>query len=420
MFLFRFSEIGLSRSAMIRSMRLRRATLLLVSVLLVTCVAMACSGGGGGGDDDDDGTSPTPTPTGVQATTASLSGAVTVAIQVAAAFGPGTENTLVAVDSAGNVTVVLSSPFDAQFLVLSSTHLLVVGQGTVLTEAQEEVSCTLLAIPLEADGDPVLCVNTFPSGGGIEYPGVATRGSEVFFTLFDSSQGRSELRRWDGVATQTELLLSLTTTLGQPFASADAPNVCVARGSIDPATLRCSDPGAPNWVTHLVSPNPGTLGIGRFVLTQGPALDLLDQSIVVSSGGAGIPYPAKNVHPTPDGGFIGLGSGSLWKVRPPPAPRVNLGSWQRFLSGGAYGYAYANNDLRRVDVIAAVVGSANLLGASGLLEVTGMWFSTEDRIRIDGTGSNGLPTSVLVDLQSGAVTTATSGSPAFSSVFAVH
>lgn len=110
----------------------------------------------------------------------------------------------------------------------------------------------------------------------------------------------------------------------------------------------------------------------------------------------------------------------LWKVQPPPAARVNLGTWQRFPSGGAFGYAYGNNDLRRVDVVAATVGTTNLLGPSGLLEVTGMWFSTEDRIRIDGTGSNGLPVIVLVDLLTGTVTTGTSAAPTFSTVVAVH
>ena len=400
--------------------------------LLFLLAACAVSGAActGGDDDDDDGAS---TPL-----TADLTGAVAVALRepsaVSAALGaaatptppacgqPDLEFVKVAAD--GTVTPVLNAPFLADHVEQSDSNFLVRGLGYVTNSAGDaQFWCCMLGVPKSSG--PVRCLSRH--GVGNADPGVAdgivTRDDEVLYTRFDLDAGFHQLVQWDGSSATQDFLLQLAATpLLQPFAAPGIANACVLAGD----ELLCAniDAVTPSW-QPLTLNSGGTVQsavqVGTHIFASNSSVALLDLSEVFVLSGFGQLDPGKRVVTT-SGGLIAVNGDAIIHLAEPATIEflhVAPATIDHFIGANAFAYFFGGGELRSIDLGTLVV-STNLLATVQMLEVTGMAFTTEDRIRLDGTDSGGQPTTVLVDTVTGEITSAPGDVPTFSTVEVVQ
>lgn len=417
----------------------RRATIWLIAFVASTLVVTACSGGGGGADDDDDDDGTTTTPTATP-TPAAFAGAVGAASALAvlqgplttAAFGSGGEfaaSELVAIDSAGNVTHVFNEVHPTWGFVLTSSHVVASGNFLGVHDTDgNSLDCYLVAIPRTASGGPAQClsqevVGTYAPGeafsnGHYDEPGIASDGLSVYFTMFENTQGKSELRGWDGISDSTDLLVQLDATDGSrfytPFAAQGVENVCALASAVNSAAgkLVCGDPSLANWSQAPMGASPvlaETMQLGNLVVSTDKKVDLADLTVadrVAGGSNGGLPKTRAKTVFTGDGGAVGIGYGnSYFRVDPNGDTSTLDGTapWERLLGGAAYGWLYGGGELRRFDMFDGTLGATNYLSQTTMLQVTGMAYSTEDRLRLDGTGAAGGPVVVAIDTSSGAI-----------------
>ena len=409
---------------------------------LFVVAAVACTGGdeGDGGDDG--------------ILLADMDGAAAVALRepVTEAFAIGAptptppggcdgEFEFVKVDDQGVVTPVLNQPFAADWIEATTSNIVVRGAGMVTTSGGDQAFwCCLLAVP--KDSGPVRCLSK-EAGVGLSDPlfatGIATRGEEVFFTQYAAAEGFHRLAYWDGSSSDLQFRLQLSDTeLIQPFiaaASAITPNACVR--TLDPAFtesgMLCGDPYAtnPGWApvvssTALTSFAFATMVGDSHVFLGAESLDLATLTTQVVT-----PYQAFFDEGKPrltadDGSIIGLSGSSIVRAAA-PATAEELesapdggGVWEVIIGHNDVGFALGGNDLRRIDLTSAVVGTSNYLSEINMLEITDVAFTTGERIRLEGTDGTGQPVTVLVDTVTGDVTVGSAGVPTFETIQSVE
>lgn len=113
-----------------------------------------------------------------------------------------------------------------------------------------------------------------------------------------------------------------------------------------------------------------------------------------------------------DGGAVGIDGGSLALVGTSGSISIfdDSTAWERMLSDGNC-WTYGGNKLQRLDRASGDLDATNWLGTFGLLQVTDLLFTTDDRIRIDGVDTGGGPVVVYVDSSSGELTSTSTELP---------
>jgi hypothetical protein len=239
----------------------------------------------------------------------------------------------------------------------------------------------------------------------------------------------SELRRWALGADATEMLIHLALAQGagqfiHPFAAAG--NVCAQFNSVDGSRFLCGSATGSTW-KDINAPQPGGFAGGRpfmlgtDIIAASHVIHLADLSVSARPGAAGAQQPLLNSKfvRTLDGQqAVMVGSWGMAQVKKDGTyvPLDSSVTWERIIDGGAYAWAYGGSRLQRFDLATAKLDPTNYLGQTGLLQVTDMSISTGGKIRIDGTGSSGLPVIVSIDTQTGAIAITTQDLPRLQSV----
>jgi hypothetical protein len=363
-------------------------------------------------------------------------------------------DSLVKIDAAGDVTPVFNQAQPVFAMATTPQHVIVSGRfADILGADGGSLTCYLVAIPRDADGGgPVECLSQygvgdyprndpqFDGGLGTDMSGFTTLGTTVLFTDTRESgplpgEPVSEFRRWTAGSDSTELLIQLAISGAkgkflQPYAAADAGNTCVLV-SDDPAVginlahWICGAATGSTWVdlqapersfglpvlsaplllktriwteSHLIHLDDLSVGYwehsgGANPVNNSASVFLLDGARAVGiaiRGHALILYGLPYTGPTP--GFEGQ---SL-------ALDSRLG-WERIVGAGQYAWVYGASRLQRVDRADGGLDPNDYLASVGLLQVTDMSLSPTGRVVLDGTGSDGAPTVISVDSQTGAV-----------------
>lgn len=433
-----------------------RIALFTVAIVTVILALSACKKSGGGG---------------ASPLLANMSGAVGIAITKASGspaftgFAAAAQTTgqafseIVKIDASGNITPILDQTRPAYHAFVTATHVIVSGDfHGVVDVSGNSLDCYLAAIPRSASGEPIKCLlsgdpldasyagsdPTHPDANRSKYgdkPGFITLGTTAYFAQIvglpnggGGSDATSEFRRWVGGSDQTELLIHLNAGGGgqlvQPFAVDGAPNVCVAAyNAMGQMFCGATNPGT-NWMDMGLSPGDYSVQahlIGRnVVLGDGHAIRLDDLTVTSSGVASTINFPTNwdLTATTFDGRIVGIsqpgttGVGSIVLVDSSANVTVvdSTIGWSRMIADGNYGYFYGGSQLRRFDRATATLGTANLLGSTGMLQVTDMSFSSANRIRLDGTAASGSPVVVAIDASSGAITVSDASLPRFQEV----
>lgn len=442
---------------------MRVRTILLLAIA-ADCIAIA------GGCSKDRGSSP-PTPEAI-ALTADLRGARSVALTLPAVAtaqsfalestsGGATFSTLVKVDSAGNVTEVLDQSRPAYDVAITPTHVLVSGNfhnilAVNATGGSMEITCYLAAISRTAAGDSVECLAFTGLGGspgsplpadqlsvfhnragdsGFEYvdePGFVAWGTTAFFAVVTGNGPASELRRWLAGSGQTETLIHFSSgapMLYQPYVAPDGSHLCVVSigANSEGGQTICGPIGGSesSWAdASAVIAQFTAFQVGSTLYTgqshqASKLIDLSDLSQQIPATPVDLPRLRDDSLPLLDGqrtaflrdGAIGMLYATYSTANNPVVD--SSVTWSRMLGDGNFGWFYGSSQLRRLDRNTGVLEATNYLGQTGMLTVTGMSFSTANRIRLDGTAANGDPVIVAIDTSSGEVTVTTEDLPQF-------
>jgi hypothetical protein len=368
----------------------------------------------------------------LEPTRADLTGAFAIALQADPDYG---WNQIVKI-TAGGTEPVLSTSYPTWFLTDSTTHFIAVGFERVVGTNGESFYCGHVAIPKDAAGGPVKCLtpgDDFGGFDGTEYwaEPVTTRGSEVFFGLTarvgeNLENLQDQIRRWDGISDTTTTIMAIG---GVRWASVtnSAGNMCATQGQ---GTFYCGEPEVGTYEEVVVPGDGHYFRIGRYLIGDEQTLDLADQSMVATTGGGSVPYFVnfeRKIVAMPDGTFVGLDD-ELELVHisaPNRLQRIGTngsGHFDAFFGFASFGYGYrsASEDLRRIDLTALTVGTANFLSSLGMLSVNGIQLTTNDRLRVDGTGTNGFPAIVFLDVNTGEISSDTSEGPTINQIYSLE
>ena len=426
-------------------MNVRIISLLVLASASLSAAVIGCSGAGEGSDDDDStptpSATPTSTPTETPGTFANFAGVVSVAIRGSAsatpqAFGPTLScseylptGELVGLDSAGNPTPLLSRPYQAAHLTLTSSNLVVRGNGIVQDIGTGDLfDCCILAIPRSSTVSSVRCLSEYTpestEGGGFfdSRSGIVTSGDTVYF---EAGNATDDVLRWDGVSDFTETVLHVAG-LKTVHAATGASNLCATFQDPDYSAI-CGQPIVGSFsVIPFDSP---TVQIGDAVWSLTESLDLKTLTKMslpepVHFGYTNTPAPLIRLQ---DGSQLALAQlparTTVYVTRlaapdivepiPTPTPPSNGPWWWEHMVGtqnwavvSGYVYGTGEKDLRFIDLSTLTMSTANLLASVNLLQVEGMHFAGPTLLQIDGTGTNGLPATVFIDAATGEVTDA--------------
>ncbi len=351
---------------------------------------------------------------------------------------------LVKIDANGNIDPVFNQERPVYFVAVSSSHVIVSGDFyDVATPEDGAIRCYLVTFPRTASGEAVKCISKGAPGlpASIDpisgystppvEPGFVVAEGDVYFSETvqpNPSESTSRLWRWEAGAAENELLLQVAAplTLIQPYTSPVGSYVCV--NDSQPSIL-CSPYDPPNWADSGADAGSGLdpvgMVLGTSLLVQGSVINLVNGTRIASPVvfGATIPPPpwARVVVGTTAFGLQAIGTGNARRiVRFVPTGDIleidATTNWERILGAGNYAFVYGSSRLQRLDLRTSVLGSSNLLGQVGLVQVTDVSFSTEGMLRLDGTGSSGLPVIVLLDTSAGTLTVTEQDVPRFQSV----
>lgn len=434
------------------------------SVLLafVVCVLPGCENKGGGG---------------AATLSGDMTGATSVAIYKAAPDAPQMQSfgepppsetppaesfsTLVKIDADGNLGAVFNQQRPVFAVKVTTTHVVAFGDFHDIRaqvadgEDEKAIDCYLVAFPRNATGEAVKCLSQVPIGVYPLHPdstylgsnrvdkdplGFSVRGADVYFTdatLYGSVSGEldTHLWRWSGGSDQIELLLqfdadAFTDNFSEPHVIENGGFACVqtVHFNIDFRVL-CSPIAPPlDWQNTGATTGGGESGIsyglslvmGTNLVLTGSVVSLVDGTTTATS--RSLPRDRSVTLRAGEDVFGISGTaesgGSLIHVSADGTGTVLNGAldWDLIVGRGNYGYVYGDNELRRIDLAAAVLGTANLLGGTTLLNVTDMSLSSGPNIRIDGTTNTGIPSIVLINTSSGEITVTEEDVPRFLSV----
>ena len=387
---------------------------------LVLLAGASCNGGGSR-NDDDDGDPPSPLSASVQAATG---------IAIEKGSSNAFQGELVTIGSGGDVTPVLSEARFTYGFVLTSSYVVASGDYyQVTTEDGGLVDCTLIAFRLDEDG-PVACLSQARVGNydpnsadapGMDRTGIASDGDAAYFTT--TSAGTTHLRRWQEGAGEVEILIQLAATEGnvmfQPFVSRANDNVCAHAPGVgsNPGKMICGSVSAGTYA--IVDMNSEFVNwdalqvLDRVALLSGTIdLTTLTYTEMVPPEAGPPALIAKTVH-SPTGAAVGISGASLggWVYDSAAlvvigtnglASLLDPGPWEAIIGNDSYGWVYGGDELRRIELSPTIaLQSTNLLASFGLLQISAMSFSTDDRIRIDGTSPMGDPVIVYLDTVTG-------------------
>lgn len=370
-------------------------------------------------------------------------------------------STLVKIDENGVPSPVFNQQRQVFGVILSPSHVVVAGNfhdvRATVAEGEDEkaIDCYLVAFPRSATGEAVKCLSERPTGRhllGSDSPdpdpplGMAVRGEDFYFTVAYGESEESQVWRWTGGADQVELLLQFApespAKFGEVHAMENAGFVCVQTLPNVYWEALCTPVDTLDWQPSSATSEQGfsqhSLTLGTNLLLAGSILHLTDATVTPSTvntlpagprntirvGNVAYGVTAGNTAPSetgclgPNACLVRLQSDGTLTIFGETSPGSNTSAldWERIVGADEVAYVYGESDLRRFDMAAAVLGTANLLGSTSLLNITDMSLSTTPLIRIDGTTSAGLPSIVLINTSSGSITVTEEDVPRFVSV----
>ena len=136
------------------------------------------------------------------------------------------------------------------------------------------------------------------------------------------------------------------------------------------------------------------------------------------------PYSRFDLCQLSDGGVVGidgLESSLMMASRLGVVSTIDdLSNWEKVISDGVYCWVYGTGGLKRVDLSNGSLGATNYLEGTDMLQVTNMAVTSDNKIRIDGTASNGNSVIIYTDRDTGEVEVSTVSFPRFVSVIPLN